>query len=317
MGRSSDTDDELVFDRRTRPEGLFPASFGRRSPPKQAHDLNHAFEGWAAGPGSIGHQPAVDHGARRPADDVLKPATAWWGEYVRRSEIVENDVRGSARPRPSCLSLRSVSMPRHGRQPSSGPRASTASSATSRGRHHLLIVLDIPGSGYRAGKTRFACGRYLQAELAHREPSTAPRATSRRSQTAWYEPRRYARDRPRFRVCRPARRLPSPGCCLGPLPRPRGRPAEVENGGRLASIGSRHRTARPPFPRVSDARQPHLRALVGRSARALRWADLQRGSIHAGLASRTPMPALPAPGSRIAVSALRSPGWPDRPPRWR
>jgi len=252
--------DDLVLDDREAEE-LFRL-IGRPLAADQAHDLNHAFEGWAAGLYlSAMNQRSITELV--PTDDALV-AHRMVGEYVR-SEIV-----GSMSPDRRDLVLRASAFDPFdaamvgailGIEGVDDVLRDVARTSP------LLIELDVPGKWYRWHRLLRAT---LQAELAHREPD-APRALAELA-AAWYERAGMLETAIDFAMqagdaARVARSLP--------------RLVESAwNEGRIETVLAwldwfETQDGPGAFPRVAMLGSL-IYGLVGRSARALRWADLAR-----------------------------------------
>ena len=252
--------DDLVLDDREAEE-LFRL-IGRPLAADQAHDLNHAFEGWAAGLYlSAMNQRSITE--LMPTDDALV-AHRMVGEYVR-SEIV-----GSMSPDRRDLVLRASAFDPFdaamvgailGIEGVDDVLRDVARTTP------LLIELDVPGKWYRWHRLLRAT---LQAELAHREPD-APRALAELA-AAWYERAGMLETAIDFAMqagdaARVARSLP--------------RLVEAAwNEGRIETVLAwldwfETQDGPGAFPRVAMLGSL-IYGLVGRSARALRWADLAR-----------------------------------------
>ena len=252
--------DDLVLDDREAEE-LFRL-IGRPLAADQAHDLNHAFEGWAAGLYlSAMNQRSITE--LMPTDDALV-AHRMVGEYVR-SEIV-----GSMSPERRDLVLRASAFDPFdaamvgailGIEGVDDVLRDVARTTP------LLIELDVPGKWYRWHRLLRAT---LQAELAHREPD-APRALAELA-AAWYERAGMLETAIDFAMqagdaARVARSLP--------------RLVESAwNEGRIETVLAwldwfETQDGPGAFPRVAMLGSL-VYGLVGRSARALRWADLAR-----------------------------------------
>jgi len=252
--------DDLVLDDREAEE-LFRL-IGRPLAADQAHDLNHAFEGWAAGLYlSAMNQRSITE--LMPTDDALV-AHRMVGEYVR-SEIV-----GSMSPDRRDLVLRASAFDPFdaamvgailGIEGVDDVLRDVARTTP------LLIELDVPGKWYRWHRLLRAT---LQAELAHREPD-APRALAELA-AAWYERAGMLETAIDFAMqagdaARVARSLP--------------RLVESAwNEGRIETVLAwldwfETQDGPGAFPRVAMLGSL-IYGLVGRSARALRWADLAR-----------------------------------------
>jgi len=252
--------DDLVLDDREAEE-LFRL-IGRPLAADQAHDLNHALEGWAAGLYlSAMNQRSITE--LMPTDDALV-AHRMVGEYVR-SEIV-----GSMSPDRRDLVLRASAFDPFdaamvgailGIEGVDDVLSDVARTTP------LLIELDVPGKWYRWHRLLRAT---LQAELAHREPD-APRALAELA-AAWYERAGMLETAIDFAMqagdaARVARSLP--------------RLVEAAwNEGRIETVLAwldwfETQDGPGAFPRVAMLGSL-IYGLVGRSARALRWADLAR-----------------------------------------
>ena len=252
--------DDLVLDDREAEE-LFRL-IGRPLAADQAHDLNHALEGWAAGLYlSAMNQRSITE--LMPTDDALV-AHRMVGEYVR-SEIV-----GSMSPERRDLVLRASAFDPFdaamvgailGIEGVDDVLRDVARTTP------LLIELDVPGKWYRWHRLLRAT---LQAELAHREPD-APRALAELA-AAWYERAGMLETAIDFAMqagdaARVARSLP--------------RLVESAwNEGRIETVLAwldwfETQDGPGAFPRVAMLGSL-IYGLVGRSARALRWADLAR-----------------------------------------
>ena len=252
--------DDLVLDDREAEE-LFRL-IGRPLAADQAHDLNHALEGWAAGLYlSAMNQRSITE--LMPTDDALV-AHRMVGEYVR-SEIV-----GSMSPDRRDLVLRASAFDPFdaamvgailGIEGVDDVLRDVARTTP------LLIELDVPGKWYRWHRLLRAT---LQAELAHREPD-APRALAELA-AAWYERAGMLETAIDFAMqagdaARVARSLP--------------RLVESAwNEGRIETVLAwldwfETQDGPGAFPRVAMLGSL-VYGLVGRSARALRWADLAR-----------------------------------------
>ena len=252
--------DDLVLDDREAEE-LFRL-IGRPLAADQAHDLNHALEGWAAGLYlSAMNQRSITE--LMPTDDALV-AHRMVGEYVR-SEIV-----GSMSPDRRDLVLRASAFDPFdaamvgailGIEGVDDVLRDVARTTP------LLIELDVPGKWYRWHRLLRAT---LQAELAHREPD-APRALAELA-AAWYERAGMLETAIDFAMqagdaARVARSLP--------------RLVESAwNEGRIETVLAwldwfETQDGPGAFPRVAMLGSL-IYGLVGRSARALRWADLAR-----------------------------------------
>jgi LuxR family maltose regulon positive regulatory protein len=268
--------DDLVLDDREAEE-LFRL-IGRPLPAERAHDLNHAFEGWAAGLylSAINQRSITE---LMPTDDVLS-THRMVGEYVR-SEIV-----GSMSPDRRDLVLRASAFDPFDATMVGAILGTEGVDDVLRDVARttpLLVELDMPGKWYRWHRLLRSI---LQAELAHREPD-APRALAELA-AAWYERAgmletaiefaMQAGDAPRV-----ARALP--------------RLAEVAwNAGRIETVlrwvdWFETQDGPAAYPRVAMLGSL-IYGLVGRSARSLRWADLARvdrparvEDAHAGLAA--------------------------------
>jgi LuxR family transcriptional regulator, maltose regulon positive regulatory protein len=252
--------DELVFDD-DEAEVLFRL-IGRPLSAEQAHDLNHAFEGWAAGLylSAINQRSITE---LVPSDDVLN-SHRMVGEYVR-SEIVETMsadqrdlvLRASAFDPFDAAMVGAIL----GTQGVDGVLRDVARTTP------LLIELDIPGKWYRWHRLLRSI---LQAELAHREPD-APRALAELA-AAWYERAGMLEIALDFAMqagepARVARMLPR----LAEAAWKAGRVEMVV--GWLDWFETQDGPA--AYPRVAMLGSL-IYGLVGRSARALRWADLAR-----------------------------------------
>jgi LuxR family maltose regulon positive regulatory protein len=250
--------DDLVMDD-DEAEELFRL-IGGPLPPERAKELNHAFEGWAAGLYlSAINQRSI--GEPVPADDVLV-AHRMVGEYVR-SEII-----GSMSPDRRDLVLRSSAFDPFDAAMVGAILGTTGVDDVLRDVARttpLLIELDIPGKWYRWHRLLRAI---LQAELAHREPE-APRALAELA-AAWYERAGMLETAIDFAMqagdaARVARLLP--------------RLAEVAwNAGRIDTVLDwldwfETQDGPGAYPRVAMLGSL-VYGLTGRSARALRWADL-------------------------------------------
>ena len=252
--------DDLVLDDREAEE-LFRL-IGRPLAADQAHDLNHAFEGWAAGLYlSAMNQRSITE--LMPTDDALV-AHRMVGEYVR-SEII-----GSMSPERRDLVLRASAFDPFdaamvgailGIEGVDDVLRDVARTTP------LLIELDVPGKWYRWHRLLRAT---LQAELAHREPD-APRALAELA-AAWYERAGMLETAIDFAMqagdaARVARSLP--------------RLVESAwNEGRIETVLAwldwfETQDGPGAYPRVAMLGSL-VYGLVGRSARALRWADLAR-----------------------------------------
>jgi len=252
--------DDLVLDDREAEE-LFRL-IGRPLAADQAHDLNHALEGWAAGLYlSAMNQRSITE--LMPTDDALV-AHRMVGEYVR-SEIV-----GSMSPDRRDLVLRASAFDPFdaamvgailGIEGVDDVLRDVARTTP------LLIELDVPGKWYRWHRLLRAT---LQAELAHREPD-APRALAELA-AAWYERAGMLETAIDFAMqagdaARVARSLP--------------RLVEAAwNEGRIETVLAwldwfETQDGPGAYPRVAMLGSL-IYGLVGRSARALRWADLAR-----------------------------------------
>ena len=252
--------DDLVLDDREAEE-LFRL-IGRPLAADQAHDLNHALEGWAAGLYlSAMNQRSITE--LMPTDDALV-AHRMVGEYVR-SEIV-----GSMSPDRRDLVLRASAFDPFdaamvgailGIEGVDDVLRDVARTTP------LLIELDVPGKWYRWHRLLRAT---LQAELAHREPD-APRALAELA-AAWYERAGMLETAIDFAMqagdaARVARSLP--------------RLVESAwNEGRIETVLAwldwfETQDGPGAYPRVAMLGSL-IYGLVGRSARALRWADLAR-----------------------------------------
>jgi len=252
--------DDLVLDDREAEE-LFRL-IGRPLAADQAHDLNHALEGWAAGLYlSAMNQRSITE--LMPTDDALV-AHRMVGEYVR-SEIV-----GSMSPERRDLVLRASAFDPFdaamvgailGIEGVDDVLRDVARTTP------LLIELDVPGKWYRWHRLLRAI---LQAELAHREPD-APRALAELA-AAWYERAGMLETAIDFAMqagdaARVARSLP--------------RLVESAwNEGRIETVLAwldwfETQDGPGAYPRVAMLGSL-IYGLVGRSARALRWADLAR-----------------------------------------
>ena len=252
--------DDLVLDDREAEE-LFRL-IGRPLAADQAHDLNHALEGWAAGLYlSAMNQRSITE--LMPTDDALV-AHRMVGEYVR-SEIV-----GSMSPDRRDLVLRASAFDPFdaamvgailGIEGVDDVLSDVARTTP------LLIELDVPGKWYRWHRLLRAI---LQAELAHREPD-APRALAELA-AAWYERAGMLETAIDFAMqagdaARVARSLP--------------RLVESAwNEGRIETVLAwldwfETQDGPGAYPRVAMLGSL-IYGLVGRSARALRWADLAR-----------------------------------------
>ena len=252
--------DDLVLDDREAEE-LFRL-IGRPLAADQAHDLNHALEGWAAGLYlSAMNQRSITE--LMPTDDALV-AHRMVGEYVR-SEIV-----GSMSPDRRDLVLRASAFDPFdaamvgailGIEGVDDVLRDVARTTP------LLIELDVPGKWYRWHRLLRAI---LQAELAHREPD-APRALAELA-AAWYERAGMLETAIDFAMqagdaARVARSLP--------------RLVEAAwNEGRIETVLAwldwfETQDGPGAYPRVAMLGSL-IYGLVGRSARALRWADLAR-----------------------------------------
>ena len=250
--------DDLVLDDAEAEEML--RVVGRPVPAVRAHDLNHAFEGWAAGLylAAISERSTAD-----PAglDDVLV-ADRMVTEYVR------TEILGTLSPDQRDFILRA----------STFDPFDSAMVAAILGVHGvddvlrkvarttpLLVELDMPGTWYRWHRL---LRTVLQAELAHREPG-APRALVELA-AAWYERAGLFETAIDFAM----RAGDAPG-----VARTMPRLAEAAwNGGRIDSVVTWldwFETQDGPggYPRVALLGSL-IYGLIGRSTRALRWADL-------------------------------------------
>ena len=252
--------DDLVLDDREAEE-LFRL-IGRPLAADQAHDLNHAFEGWAAGLYlSAMNQRSITELV--PTDDALV-AHRMVGEYVR-SEII-----GSMSPERRDLVLRASAFDPFDAAMVGAILGTEGVDDVLRDVARttpLLIELDVPGKWYRWHRLLRAI---LQAELAHREPD-APRALAELA-AAWYERAGMLETAIDFAMqagdaARVARSLP--------------RLVESAwNEGRVETVLAwldwfETQDGPGAFPRVAMLGSL-IYGLVGRSARALRWADLAR-----------------------------------------
>ena len=252
--------DDLVLDDREAEE-LFRL-IGRPLAADQAHDLNHALEGWAAGLYlSAMNQRSITE--LMPTDDALV-AHRMVGEYVR-SEIV-----GSMSPDRRDLVLRASAFDPFDAAMVGAILGTEGVDDVLRDVARttpLLIELDVPGKWYRWHRLLRAT---LQAELAHREPD-APRALAELA-AAWYERAGMLETAIDFAMqagdaARVARSLP--------------RLVEAAwNEGRIETVLAwldwfETQDGPGAFPRVAMLGSL-VYGLVGRSARALRWADLAR-----------------------------------------
>ena len=252
--------DDLVLDDREAEELL--RLVGGPLAAERAHDLNHAFEGWAAGLYlSAMSQRSVTELV--PTDDVLV-AHRMVGEYVR-SEII-----GTMSPDRRDLVLRSSAFDPFDAAMVGAILGTTGVDDVLRDVARttpLLIDLDIPGKWYRWHRLLRAI---LQAELARREPE-APRALAELA-AAWYERAGMLETAIDFAMqagdaARVARSLP--------------RLAEVAwNAGRIDTVLDwldwfETQDGPGAYPRVAMLGSL-VYGLTGRSARALRWADLAR-----------------------------------------
>jgi len=252
--------DDLVLDDREAEE-LFRL-IGRPLAADQAHDLNHAFEGWAAGLYlSAMNQRSITELV--PTDDALV-AHRMVGEYVR-SEIV-----GSMSPERRDLVLRASAFDPFDAAMVGAILGTEGVDDVLRDVARttpLLIELDVPGKWYRWHRLLRAV---LQAELAHREPD-APRALAELA-AAWYERAGMLETAIDFAMqagdaARVARSLP--------------RLVESAwNEGRIETLLAwldwfETQDGPGAYPRVAMLGSL-IYGLVGRSARALRWADLAR-----------------------------------------
>jgi LuxR family maltose regulon positive regulatory protein len=250
--------DDLVLDD-GEAEELFRL-IGRPLPVERARDLNHAFEGWAAGLylSAINQRSITE---LVPSDDVLI-THRMVGEYVR-SEIV-----GSMSPDRRDLVLRASAfdpldaamvgaiLGTHGVDDVLRDVARTTP---------LLIELDMPGKWYRWHRLLRSI---LQAELAHREPD-APRALAELA-AAWYERAGMLETAIDFAMqagdaARVARALPRLG-------------EAAWNAGRIETVLGWldwFETQDGPggYPAVAMLGSV-MYGLAGRSTRSLRWADL-------------------------------------------
>jgi len=252
--------DELVFDD-DEAEVLFRL-IGRPLSAEQAHDLNHAFEGWAAGLylSAINQRSITE---LVPSDDVLN-SHRMVGEYVR-SEIVETMsadrrdlvLRASAFDPFDAAMVGAIL----GTQGVDGVLRDVARTTP------LLIELDIPGKWYRWHRLLRSI---LQAELAHREPD-APRALAELA-AAWYE---------RAGMLEIALDFAMQAGEAAPVARMLPRLAEAAwKAGRVEMVVGwldwfETQDGPAAYPRVAMLGSL-IYGLVGRSARALRWADLAR-----------------------------------------
>jgi len=252
--------DDLVLDDREAEE-LFRL-IGRPLAADQAHDLNHAFEGWAAGLYlSAMNQRSITELV--PTDDALV-AHRMVGEYVR-SEII-----GSMSPERRDLVLRASAFDPFDAAMVGAILGTEGVDDVLRDVARttpLLIELDVPGKWYRWHRLLRAI---LQAELAHREPD-APRALAELA-AAWYERAGMLETAIDFAMqagdaARVARSLP--------------RLVEAAwNEGRIETVLAwldwfETQDGPGAYPRVAMLGSL-IYGLVGRSARALRWADLAR-----------------------------------------
>ena len=252
--------DDLVLDDREAEE-LFRL-IGRPLAADQAHDLNHAFEGWAAGLYlSAMNQRSITELV--PTDDALV-AHRMVGEYVR-SEII-----GSMSPERRDLVLRASAFDPFDAAMVGAILGTEGVDDVLRDVARttpLLIELDVPGKWYRWHRLLRAI---LQAELAHREPD-APRALAELA-AAWYERAGMLETAIDFAMqagdaARVARSLP--------------RLVESAwNEGRVETVLAwldwfETQDGPGAYPRVAMLGSL-IYGLVGRSARALRWADLAR-----------------------------------------
>jgi LuxR family transcriptional regulator, maltose regulon positive regulatory protein len=252
--------DDLVLDDREAEE-LFRL-IGRPLAADQAHDLNHAFEGWAAGLYlSAMNQRSITELV--PTDDALV-AHRMVGEYVR-SEIV-----GSMSPERRDLVLRASAFDPFDAAMVGAILGTEGVDDVLRDVARttpLLIELDVPGKWYRWHRLLRAV---LKAELAHREPD-APRALAELA-AAWYERAGMLETAIDFAMqagdaARVARSLP--------------RLVESAwNEGRIETLLAwldwfETQDGPGAYPRVAMLGSL-IYGLVGRSARALRWADLAR-----------------------------------------
>jgi len=252
--------DDLVLDDREAEE-LFRL-VGRPLAADQAHDLNHAFEGWAAGLYlSAMNQRSITELV--PTDDALV-AHRMVGEYVR-SEII-----GSMSPERRDLVLRASAFDPFDAAMVGAILGTEGVDDVLRDVARttpLLIELDVPGKWYRWHRLLRAI---LQAELAHREPD-APRALAELA-AAWYERAGMLETAIDFAMqagdaARVARSLP--------------RLVESAwNEGRIDTVLAwldwfETQDGPGAYPRVAMLGSL-IYGLVGRSARALRWADLAR-----------------------------------------
>jgi LuxR family maltose regulon positive regulatory protein len=252
--------DDLVLDDREAEE-LFRL-IGRPLAADQAHDLNHALEGWAAGLYlSAMNQRSITE--LMPTDDALV-AHRMVGEYVR-SEIV-----GSMSPDRRDLVLRASAFDPFDAAMVGAILGTEGVDDVLRDVARttpLLIELDVPGKWYRWHRLLRAT---LQAELAHREPD-APRALAELA-AAWYERAGMLETAIDFAMqagdaARVARSLP--------------RLVESAwNEGRIETVLAwldwfETQDGPGAYPRVAMLGSL-IYGLVGRSARALRWADLAR-----------------------------------------
>ena len=252
--------DDLVLDDREAEE-LFRL-IGRPLAADQAHDLNHAFEGWAAGLYlSAMNQRSITELV--PTDDALV-AHRMVGEYVR-SEII-----GSMSPERRDLVLRASAFDPFDAAMVGAILGTEGVDDVLRDVARttpLLIELDVPGKWYRWHRLLRAI---LQAELAHREPD-APRALAELA-AAWYERAGMLETAIDFAMqagdaARVARSLPR-------LVESAWNEGRVET---LLAWLDWFETQDGPgaYPRVAMLGSL-IYGLVGRSARALRWADLAR-----------------------------------------
>ena len=252
--------DDLVLDDREAEE-LFRL-IGRPLAADQAHDLNHAFEGWAAGLYlSAMNQRSITELV--PTDDALV-AHRMVGEYVR-SEII-----GSMSPERRDLVLRASAFDPFDAAMVGAILGTEGVDDVLRDVARttpLLIELDVPGKWYRWHRLLRAI---LQAELAHWEPD-APRALAELA-AAWYERAGMLETAIDFAMqagdaARVARSLP--------------RLVESAwNEGRVETVLAwldwfETQDGPGAYPRVAMLGSL-IYGLVGRSARALRWADLAR-----------------------------------------
>ena len=252
--------DDLVFDD-GEAEELFRL-IGRPLVTDRAHDLNHAFEGWAAGLYlSAMNQRLITE--LMPTDDALV-AHRMVGEYVR-SEIV-----GSMAPERRDLVLRASAFDPLDAAMVGAILGTEGVDDVLRDVARttpLLVELDIPGKWYRWHRLLRAI---LQTELAHREPD-APRALAELA-AAWYERAGMLETAIDFAMqagdaARVARSLPSLG-------------ESAWNAGRIETLLDwldwfETQDGPGAYPRVAMLGSL-VYGLVGRSARALRWADLAR-----------------------------------------